>query len=375
MKSNVTFCVLKRAKTMYRVALILLSIGVLKTKAQTEKFFTVNRRNINIDSFNHQVNDILNKAGVPGLSLAVIDHNKVVFSNAYGYSQLKRKTKVDEETTFEACSLSKTYLLFVIYKMVDEKLLDLDKPLYQYLPYPALEHDSRYRLITARMILNHSSGMEHQKWENNAEVLEIISYPGEKFNYSSEGYVYLGRVAEIILKQKDDQYLKEIVFKPLKLNRTFTRYTLMGLSPANHAVGYDASGKKVIRKSNPDHLVSGGIYTTAKDYATLVNTIFDKKTLSEGRFKDIISTNVNIDEGKGHLYWGGGFGIERLKGDTIIFHNGVHDGFRNWLHYSVLKQCGIVFFTNGSKGMSMLSKLNELTVNLDINAILDGLNE
>lgn len=339
--------------------------------AQQTATFKANHRVIETKQFNKQVNDMLTDIGIPGLSLAIINNDQVVFSNVYGSKTQLAGDQADPETIFEACSLSKSFLVFVAMQLADQQKLDLDKPLYEYLEYPLLQHDSRYKLITARMILSHSSGIENYKRENNAEVLELVAAPGTDFVYSSAGYVYLGNVIEVILKKSADTYLKELVYEPLQLHRTFSKYEKDGSYPQNYATGYTVFGKKIKKWKNDSVLVSGGIHTTAKDYATLITSIFNRKYLSDDRVKDITQGDIGLgDKGK-LLYWGAGFGLQYAQGDTIIFQNGVQDGFRSWVYYSKKNKSGVAFFTNSSLGMSILKKLNELSVNLNIDPLLD----
>jgi CubicO group peptidase (beta-lactamase class C family) len=65
---------------------------------------------------------------------------------------------VNDQTLFEAASVSKPIFAYFVMRMVEKGLLNLDTPLYKYLPYPDIEHDDRYKLITARMVLNHTTG-------------------------------------------------------------------------------------------------------------------------------------------------------------------------------------------------------------------------
>ena len=82
----------------------------------------------------------MDDVGIPGLSFAVIDQNKVVYYNSFGYKYIEdgEKQTVDNETVFEACSLSKSFLVYAAHSMVDQGILDLDKPLHEYMKYQNL---------------------------------------------------------------------------------------------------------------------------------------------------------------------------------------------------------------------------------------------
>ena len=77
--------------------------------------------------------DLMKKADVPGLSIAVIRDGKIIWSGAYGIKSIKTGEPVTEETIFEAASLTKPFFAYMVMKLVEAGELDLDKPLFEYL--------------------------------------------------------------------------------------------------------------------------------------------------------------------------------------------------------------------------------------------------
>jgi CubicO group peptidase (beta-lactamase class C family) len=362
---------LSRKSTFKRLLYIILFIsgnGLPVVKAQQPGFFITNGRSINISSFNAEVKKVMKEVGVPGLSLAVIDNGQIAFYNAYGVKQLGTGEKVNGETIFEAASLSKPFLLYVIYKLVDDGKLDLDKPMYQYLPYRPLEHDPRYRLITPRMILHHSSGIENWRWMNNSDTLEILSDPGKKFVYSGEGYNYLAEVVALILKRSNKQYMEEMVFKPLGLHRTYASYSQDGRFPSNYATGHNGLGKEQKKWKNTEPVPSSAINTTAKDYAKLIISIFDGHHLSNDRIRDILEPAIKLKslDTATYVTYGAGFEVQYSPEDTIVSHAGNNVGYKAYVYYSVVRKNGIVIFTNSDRGRTLIRKLDEMSVNANI---------
>ena len=137
---------------------------------------------------------------IPGLSIAVINDSKVVYHQTFGYANHEKKLPVTDKTIFERASLSKSIFAFFMMKFVEEGKIDLDKPLYEYLPYPDIAHDDRYKKIKGRMVLSHRSGFPNWR-ENEADrKLKIKFEPGTNYEYSGEGYQYLAMVLKNILK-------------------------------------------------------------------------------------------------------------------------------------------------------------------------------
>ncbi len=358
-------------------------------------FFKANGKEVSIETFNKEVSEMMDEMGVPALSLAIIENDEVVFYEAYGVkrqgegqkayqinylphafaaTEQKIGERIDKETVFNGASLSKTWLVFVALQLVDEGKLDLDKPMYQYMTHDRLAYDERYKLITPRMILSHCSGIENWPFQGEfRNKLEILAEPGEEFVYSGEGYNYLSEVIELLLQQSYEEYVTERVIEPLKLKNTYLRYKeedgepVDNGGPWNYTSGHTfGNGQYFIKniKTEPAY----GNHFTAKEYARLVVAMFNTSHLSLDRKHDLLEPQVRIDESE--VYYGPGFELNFIQGDTIISHGGDSPGYKNLMFYSPVKKRGFVLLTNNDRGKSMAAKLNELTVNLNLDLYL-----
>ncbi|WP_289644215.1 serine hydrolase domain-containing protein [Maribacter aestuarii] len=101
---------------------------------------------------------------VPGVSVAIINDGRVVYHTVKGYADSETKKKVNEKTIFEGASLSKPLFAYFVMGFVEEGKLDLDRPLYEYLPYDDIANDERYKKITARMVLSHTTGLPNWRF-------------------------------------------------------------------------------------------------------------------------------------------------------------------------------------------------------------------
>ncbi len=135
---------------------------------------------------------LMEESVVPGLSIALVQAGKLLWRRGFGVKDSVSKKPVDNDTVFEAASVSKTVFAYAVMKLCEKGLLELDAPLSRYAPRPFLEGDARLGLITARQVLSHTSGF--QDWRSGKEPLKIHFKPGEKFLYSGEGYFYLQSV-------------------------------------------------------------------------------------------------------------------------------------------------------------------------------------
>ncbi len=150
-----------------------------------------------------------------------------------------------------AASISKVAFAYLAMQLVDEGKLDLDKPVYQYLPKPLpdypkysdLANDPRYKLITARMLLSHTSGFANWRWLEEDRKLRIHFEPGSRYAYSGEGIGLLQLVVETITKKPLDELMQQRVFEPLGMTRTSMVW--QDRFESDYANGYDEYGRSV----------------------------------------------------------------------------------------------------------------------------------
>lgn len=138
------------------------------------------------------------KAGIAGISVAVINHGQLVYSHAAGLADRGTGQPVTDCTIFEGASITKPLFGHFVMTFVADGSLDLDRPLADYLPHPDLADDPRSRLLTARMVLSHRTGLPNWRDDEPDGRLHFRFTPGEGFSYSGEAYQYLALVLQKI---------------------------------------------------------------------------------------------------------------------------------------------------------------------------------
>lgn len=365
--SNNYFSEMNLKGILYVLGLLIIS-GV-NLEAQQKQSFKTNGKKVDIESFNQEVRQMMGDVGIPSLSVAIIEDNKIAYHHSYGIKQKGEKAKVNKRTVFQGCSLSKSFLVFVAHQLRDEGILDLDKPMYQYLPYSRLEYDPRYKLITARMVLSHSSGLENWQMNFHPDTLEIVNEPGKTYLYSGEGYNYLAMVIDHLLGQDYVTYTKERVIKPLGLKNSYLTYRkkftypLRRFSPWNFTVGHGVFGGFNAYINYFPQPAFGNSFT-AEDYAKLIIATFDNSQLSITRRNELKEPVVKIAK---QVHYGPGFQVIYAGGDTLIAQGGNNAGYKNWMFYSAVNKRGIVYMTSSDRGELIAEKLVQMTVGFDMN--------
>ncbi|WP_340199332.1 serine hydrolase domain-containing protein [Ascidiimonas sp. W6] len=340
------------------VYLVLLAVPFIAFSQQYD--FT---KQEDVKEFDHEIELILQETGIHGVSLAVIEDAEVVYTNFYGYMNMSNMSMVTKHTLFEACSLSKMYFIFAAMQLVEQKVLDLDKPLYKILEKKELAHDERYKLITPRMLLNHTSGIENWIEFNDPSVLEIVANPGTEFVYSGAGYNYLADAITVILGESYEEYMRRLVLKPLKIEEKTSFFLNKERANVIYSKGHDFTGKETPTAS--DHISpASSMFTDAASYVKLLTALFDEKYLSKESIDYLLNQHMLFaDYSDFKAYLTNGFFVFENGDERVLNFNGSNSGFKSQFAYSIENKRGYVYLTNSDYGDLFGRRLNNLTSN------------
>lgn len=289
--------------------------GVLRTSAPLDR-----------DALDRVVAAYLEYFKIPGISLAVIKDFDVVYQRGLGVRNTATREPVTDDTVFEAASMTKPLFAYIVLRLADRGVLDLDTPLYKYLPYEDIAHDERYKQITGRMVLTHRSGFPN--WRNGK--LEIKFTPGTEVAYSGEGFVYLGKVVEKLTGKTLVELSQQEVFTPLGIENASLVWndTIARLTATAHGGGGELSpGTAPLPKWKPkDPNVAASLHINAKNYAKFLVAVVQGKGLSQASAKEMLRAQVRIPD-QADASWGLGVFIEETPVGTNYGHSGRNNGF------------------------------------------------
>lgn len=332
--------------------LFVLSLGLTTATAQRAQ---ADPSPATIDRF---ITQLMDSARVPGLSIALIRDNQVRYSQGYGLTKADSTQRVTAETVFDAASLSKPVFAYAVLQLVDEGRLDLDKPLYEYGPYPDIAADERYQKITARMVLSHRTGFPNWRKNRQSGQLSLLFTPGERFSYSGEGFVYLQKVVEKITGRPLNELMTERVFKPLRMTRS--SYVWTPTFDANFALPHDQSGKPEAKEKPERANVAYSLQTTADDYARFVLAILTAKGLRPNTVDQMLTRQARLpkklfgeDTLSPNLSWGLGFGLENTPTGDYCWHWGDNGSYKCYVTADRKRGNAVVYFTNSANGLSV----------------------
>jgi CubicO group peptidase (beta-lactamase class C family) len=294
---------------------------------------------------------LIDSAGIPGMAIAVVTNKKVERIEAFGVRSVSDSSKVNANTVFEAASLSKPVLAYAALKLMDAGKLDLDRPLAEYMPNPDLK-DARASRITARMVLNHTTGLQNERIGNDS--LALAFDPGTRFRYSGEGYYYLGETLARIEEMSFADFMEKTVFAPLGMRRTSYRWESRFDSNAASGHGGFAEPRRQDRTSAARGVFS--LRTTANDYALFLVAVLRGTGLRPATRKLMITPSVRVAP---DIQWALGFALEGSGKSTIIWHHGDNSlsGFTAFLSADLERNIGLVYFANSTTGLSIVREV------------------
>ena len=204
----------------------------------------------------------MQKFNVPGVSVALVRDGEIGWRGAYGRLRADREMPVREDSIFQAASISKPVFAIGVMKLVESGMLDLDTPLQNYLDEPWLEGEPQIKLVTARMVLEHSTGWPNWR-QGNPLTFEFT--PGTDFGYSGEGFIYLQTAVEQTIDMPLNDWLSTQVLAPLGMSAS--SYTWRPEMEETGSWGHDADAVPSAPRKFRTPSTSHSLLTTAGDLA------------------------------------------------------------------------------------------------------------
>lgn len=264
--------------------------------------------------------------------------------NNYGLAQYDFNTndfnysgkKISNKSIFQCASLSKQVFTIIIIKMIQNKKLHFDKTIYDYLTPIELNmfsineyFDKRYKNITIRMLLNHTSGLPNFTPDN-----PLSFNPGTNYKYSGNAFNLLQKIVEKI----ENKTLNEI-YKDYKMKNS--SFTFENKFNKNLALPYD--GDKTEKRFRYDYLQpfsAATFYSNLEDY---VNFIKDNNDIIKIMTKEQFKINKDISVGIGCLLC-----------DGYIWQYGDNHYYKNFLFYDPINNTGFISLSNNTHGWSLI---------------------
>lgn len=305
---------------------------------------------------------LIGEASVPGMASAVIRDGRLDRYVSCGVRGMQAPVPVNEDTVFEAASLSKPVFAHAVLQLADQGCLALDAPLGDYLPRYVLA-DEQTSSITARNVLSHTAGLPN--WRNADLPLRTYFQPGERFSYSGEGFLYLQKAVETITGERLHALVERLVLHPFEMVRS--SFVWDWRFEPNRAYPHDAFGRPALGGKPGEGNAAWSLQTTAADFARFLLRVMDGSRLQPDtarlwlaphiavRHRGIQCLSAASEDVATGVAWGLGWGLEPDEG--TFFHWGDNGPFRAFTMGSVQDRNALVFLMNGASGLSIMPEL------------------
>lgn len=291
---------------------------------------------------------------IPDFSGVVLlaDEGSPVYEKAFGVRNFETDEPIQTSDIFELASVSKQFTAMTIMMLKEEGKLDYEDPIEKYLP------GLPYNGITIRNLLNHTSGLPDyqavmdENWDKskvatNKDILEYLKKyhpaknfePGEKYQYSNTGYVFLGSITEAVSGQDFVEFCREQIFNPLQMTSTDIRSNEAKLELTNLAYGHIFVPEKnrfVRADSFPSSNYTiwlggrkgpGRVSSTAEDLLKWDQALYTNKLVKQETLKEAFKP-ATLNDGSLSNY---GFGWEIIPDSPlgkVVWHNGDNPGYK-----------------------------------------------
>lgn len=309
--------------------------------------------------------------GVPGASLAVAQDDDV-FDAVCGVLHAGTAAEVTADSAFQIGSITKTFTATQVMQLVDEGRVELDRPIWSYLPEAHFGDPEATTQITVRQLLTHTSGLDGDFFEETGRgedcveryvlacrALPQIHAPGALFSYCNAGFVLLGRLVEKLRAKPWDQALRDDLLSPLGTERmgTLPEQALLRRVAVGH-MPHPKTGKLVPtpfwRLPASNGPAGSTPFASARDllrfaraHTAAGRTADGGRILSERAALAMRERQVALPAYSDVAAWGLGFMLFDWGAEPVFGHDGSTVGQMSFLRILPGRRIAVALLTNG----------------------------
>ncbi len=339
------------------------------------------------------VENTLKSFNVPGIAVAIVKDGKIVLSKGYGVKSILTNEKVDANTLFGIASNSKAFTTAALAMLVDEKKLNWDDKVIQYVPEFKMYNDYVTNEFTIRDLVTHRSGLglgagDLMIWPDgsdfkandiihNLQYLKPVSAFRTKYDYDNLLYIVAGEVIAKASGKSWCDFIEERILKPLEMKNSASSFVRLKdttniISPH---VPTDGKLKVISRYKNQTFDAAAGIYSSVNDLSKwmimqLQNgtygsekqyQLFSKKEQNEmWSLQTIIPVNTRSPYNTHFSGYGLGWFLSDVKGYKQVTHTGGLEGIVTQTTLFPELNLGIVVLTNQQSGAAFTAITNTI---------------
>lgn len=308
----------------------------------------------------------VNSSNIPGIAIAITRGDRIIYKKGFGVTDIWSGKPLQPFHNFHIASISKTFAATAVMQLAEKGKIDINNPLFTYLPYFRMK-DDRYRIITIKQLLNHTSGMpdvDDYEWGKNvvdegaAERFtktlldsQLISDPGKEFHYSNIAFDIMADLVAKISGKTFEGYVKDNILLPLGMRKSSFFYPETDTSIRTKPHTGNPSLVSPVYPYNRMHAPSSTLNTSAEELAHwAIANLNDgkfkgKSILQPATLKQMMTPTFLSNKERG-VSIGLSWFSYLYRGLIQIEHGGGDLGYRSMLNLIPEKKLGIVILCN-----------------------------
>lgn len=348
-----------------------------------------------LDDYDAFIHTVIEDWKAPGMAVAIVKDGELIYGKGFGYRNIENKQPITAQSLFGIASTSKAFTTTAIAMLVQDGLLEWDKPVRDYLPDFRMSDPYITEHITVRDLVTHRSGLpRHDRvWLGTPftreELVEKIQYLDfsrglrETYQYNNLLYVTAGRVIEAVTGTSWENFVERRILTPLGMTGTNFSVTDMQLAD-DFAQAYtiNDAGLRIAPFRNVDALgPAGSINSNISDMAkwvqfnlnrgiVMLDTLLAPRYIDELHEPWVVAARSTDDEELSFVNYGLGWRISAYQGHRIVYHGGAIGAYRTLVTLLPDQNIGIVSITNYNRAqVNRIATYNAIDRLLDLEKI------
>jgi CubicO group peptidase (beta-lactamase class C family) len=374
---------------LWVTVLVILAIA-LQARGQHQPTDLINVDKV-VSELEPEIQRTMIEGRIPSATIALVAGDRIVWTGAYGYSNLWSRTPAVPSTVYLIGSTFKAMSTVALLQQMEKGKFKLDDPVRDYLPELKIQNEDPARPVTFRHLLTHTSGMPgdfgpHPVWGDTvppaiedylSKSLKVTKPPMESVVYSNMAYTLVGYLVQKLSGVPYKQYIQENVFNPLEMSNT--AFAPRPDMEERLAIPYVVDGGRHVPATRMKAAVwpTGLVYGTVTDQANwlvanLNGGVFKgKRIISEATLEQMFTRQHDKFKGPVEGLWGNetaGFGLTWWAAvrnqDRYFAHSGSVPGYTAFLLGNRDRKLGFATLTNGNRAHPHLIKLADKAIDL-----------
>jgi CubicO group peptidase (beta-lactamase class C family) len=319
------------------------------------------------------VTDLMRQENVPGISVAVIEDGRVVWARAYGLADRATGRAATPETMFQAASISKPVAASAALALVDQGVLDLDRPVNEQLTSWQVPAHDFAEAVTLRRLLTHTAGLTVHGFPGyradaplptpiqvlngaapaNTAAVRVDLQPGSRWRYSGGGIIVAQMLMTDATREAFPALMDRLVLRPLGMAHSTYEQPLGDARAGQAASAHGSDGQPIPGRFHVyPEMAAAGLWTTPSDLARWAAAIISAFNGEAGGPIRPETARAMLTPGQGN--WGLGIALRGEGEDLSFWHSGINEGFRAILMAYPRRRQAVVIMANGEEGNEML---------------------